>query len=109
MYFLLILFFGSLLGIIFMIGKKLFLLKNEQESQKKEIIFKTSYLEEWKHLIVQNIKKHGYLGLVATIRFYVQSTNLLKNKYYSTEIIIESTIIMNGVISSKMQFRNLNR
>src|ERR1035437_9542648 len=80
MYFLLTLFFVSLFGIILMIGRKLVLLQNGVVFQK-ETILKTPSLEEWKHLTITSVKKHGYTGLVATIRFYIRSTNFLKNKY----------------------------
>jgi hypothetical protein len=73
-----------------MIGRKLFLLKNGQVLQKEETISKVPYLEEWKHLTVKNMKKHGYLGLVATIRFYVRSSNFLKNKYQEVKIKIKN-------------------
>lgn len=86
MYFLLILFFGSLLGITFMIGRKLVMLSNGQASHHGETFFKTEHLEEWKNLTVQNVKKHGYTGLVMTIRYYVKTTNLLKNKYEEIKI-----------------------
>jgi hypothetical protein len=73
-----------------MIGRKLVLLKNGQILRKEETILKVSYLEEWKHLTIKNIKKHGYAGLVATVRFYVRSSNLLKNKYQEAKIKIKN-------------------
>lgn len=85
MYFLLTLFFASLIGIIFMIGRKLILLKNGQILIREENPLKNSY-EEWKNLAIKNVKKHGYTGLVATIRFYIRGTNLLKNKYQEVKI-----------------------
>jgi len=81
MYFLLILFFGSLAGITFMIGRKLIMLSNGQASHNSETFFQTEHLEKLKHLTIKNVKKHGYTGLVVTIRFYIRSMNLLKNKY----------------------------
>jgi len=81
MYFLLILFFGSLFGITFMIGKKLLMLQNGEVLNREEVFLKTPYLEEWKQVTIKNIKKHSHTVLVTTIRFYVRSTNLLKNKY----------------------------
>ena len=63
MYFLLILFFGSLLGITFMIGRKLLLLQNGQMTYKDsaETFLKAQYLEELKHVAIKNIKKQDYL------------------------------------------------
>lgn len=90
MYILLILFFGSLFGISFMIGRKLLMLQNGQVFDRYETFLKAPYLEELKHKTVKNIKKHGYKGLVATIRFYIRSTNLIKNKYEETKIKIKN-------------------
>jgi len=90
MYFLLILFFTSLFGIIFMIGRKLVILQNGQAFHREEILFKAPFFEEWKHLTIKNIRKHGYIGLVATIRFYVRSSDFLKNKYQETKIKIKN-------------------
>jgi hypothetical protein len=90
MNFLLILFFGSLLGITFMIGRKLVMLQNGQVLHREELVFKTPYLEEWKHLTIKNVKKHGYNGLVTTIRFYVRSINILKNKYHGAKSLVNN-------------------
>ena len=86
--FILILFFGSLMGIIFMIGRKLVLLKNGRVSPSAEITFEIPYLKEAKHLTLKNIKKHGYSGLVGTIRLYVKSSNFVKNKYREVKVKI---------------------
>jgi len=80
MYFLLILFFGSLFGIIFMVGRKLIVLQNGKLVHH-EAILKDSYLEEWKDSLIKNSKRYGYLGLVASVRFYVYSASFLKRKY----------------------------
>jgi len=89
MYFLLILFFGSLFGIVFMIGKKLPILQNIETLYKDET-FDGSYLEEWKYFFVQSVKKYSYLGLVATVRFYVHSALFLKRKYQEAKDKIEA-------------------
>ena len=90
MYILLILFFVSLIGITFMIGRKFLMLQNGQILNREEIIFGAPLIEEWKILTIKNIKKHGYIGLVATIRFYVRSTNTLKNKYQEVKVKVKN-------------------
>ncbi|OGI79494.1 hypothetical protein A3F19_02135 [Candidatus Nomurabacteria bacterium RIFCSPHIGHO2_12_FULL_37_29] len=87
---LLILFFTSFFGIIIMIGRKLVLLQNGQTLERKEISFKIPHLEKIKHLTVKNMKKYGHMSLVTTLRFYVRSMNLLKNKYEETKIKIKN-------------------
>lgn len=80
MYLLLILFFASLIGIVLMVGKKLALLKSGHIEERSGTPFGAQYLEELKQTTLRNIKKHGYAGLVATIRLYVQSSNFTKAK-----------------------------
>lgn len=86
MYFLLILFFVSLFGIAFMVERKLILLKNGQIPQREEAVLRIPQFEEWKYLAVKNTKRYSYKALVVTIRFYVRSTNFLKNKYQEIKI-----------------------
>src|SRR3989344_4107706 len=71
MYYLLILFFislieeGSASGII-------------EENRQFEI---HPYVREIKHITIKNIKKYGHVSLVETLRLYIKSSNFLKNKY----------------------------
>ena len=88
MYFLLILFFVSFFGIIIMIGRKLVLLRNGQVLAREEILFGIPHIEKVKDLFIKNLKKYGHISLVMTIRSYVRSTNLLKNKYGEIKIKI---------------------
>ncbi len=81
MYFLLILFFSSLFGITFMIGRKLIMLPNLQISNKEDIVFKTHYIEELKYITIKSIKKHSYNILVSVIRLYIRSLDFTKRKY----------------------------
>jgi hypothetical protein len=85
MYFLLILFFGSLFGITFMIGRKLMVLQEGVVVHHNENLLKDSY-EEWKRSVAKNFKKYSYLGLVATIRFYIHSLNFAKKQYEVVKI-----------------------
>ena len=80
-YFVLILFFASLISIIFMIGKKLVLIKNGKHEVQEGVSFEIPYLEETKGLLFRNIKRYEHLSLVAMVRSYVQLTNFLKNKH----------------------------
>lgn len=83
MYFLLILFFGSLIGITFMVGRKFLLIQSGQivNINKDEVFSETKYLEDLKQATIKNTKRHGYTLLVITIRTYFRTANLLKNKY----------------------------
>ena len=101
MYFLLILFFGSLLSITFMIGRKLALVQSgqipsETYPENRDSFLKAQYFEELKHSAIQIIKKQGYNGLVATIRFYFRLKNFLKKKYKDLKIKIENIRLKNS-------------
>lgn len=87
-YFILILFFLSLFSIVFMIGRKLAVIKHEQGITEKEIVLEIPYLKNIKHLTFKNIKKHGYTLAVITVRYYVRGTNFLKNKYEKMKVRI---------------------
>lgn len=80
-YFILILFFVSLTSILFMIGRKLFLLKNGQREVQEEFSFEVPYLKEARVLIIKIIKKYEHLSLVVILRFYVRATNFIKYTY----------------------------
>lgn len=99
----LILFFASLFSIIFMIGRKLTFLKPEEVQNQTEILFELPYLKEVRHLTIKNVKKHGYTLLVITVRFYVQGTNFLKNKYQEIKIKMQNMIKENKINGEKKE------
>ncbi len=89
-YFLLILFFGSFLGIIFMIGKKLSLVRGGQILEKEEALFEFPHWDNIREIVIKNTKKYGHAGLVEAIRFYVKITNFLKEKYAKMKIKLKN-------------------
>ncbi len=92
MIFILILFFGSLFSIGYMIGRKLVMLQNGQIhiASFDETSSKTPYLEGLKHVTVKKLKVAGHKSLVETIRFYMKSSHLLKNKYQDVKMKVKS-------------------
>ena len=74
-------------------GRKLISLKNHENEQiisREETLFELPYLKEVKHLTITNVKKHGYVLLVETVRFYVRGINILQNKYEEIKIKIKN-------------------
>jgi hypothetical protein len=69
-----------------MIGRKLVLLKNGNIVTVEENSFEFPDLKELKHLTLRNMKKYGRVGLIVTLRFYIRSTNLLKNQYEEMKV-----------------------
>jgi len=64
-----------------MIGKRWAVLEHEHILNQEEVLFELPYLTEIKHATIKNVRKHSYTFLVTVIRFYVLSTNSVKNKY----------------------------
>ena len=95
---LLILFFGSLASIIYMIWKKLRLLQNGQALPIQEVSFEVPHLDKVKHLTIANIKKYEHMALEAVIRFYVKSSNFLKDNYREIK----------GKIKARMNRKSVN-
>ena len=90
MYILLTLFFISLISIIFMIGRRLVLLRAGHTMIAEGIVFEIPHLKKIKHITVTNFKKYGHKSVVETLRFYIRGTNLLKNKYQEIKIKINT-------------------
>ena len=87
MYFLLFLFFGSLFGIAFMIGRKL-VFQTSNEETKEELLLEIPYLDEWKDLGEKSAKKIAYNMIVSGIRIHVKSLNFIKERYNELKRII---------------------
>ena len=89
MYFLLILFFASLIGIVMMIGRKLSLVKNGHITEGYHPHPFMPDLHRIKYLSVKSLKSFVYLVLFVAIRSYFRLSNFLKNKYDETKIKIK--------------------
>ncbi|MBI3888444.1 hypothetical protein HY311_01475 [Candidatus Nomurabacteria bacterium] len=86
-----------------MIERKLLMLQNGKlPYDGKDSFLETPY-EEWKELAIRNVKKHGYTGLVAMIRYYVISANYLKNKYEQAKTKVKSLSKKNLSVEEKIE------
>ena len=83
----LILFFLSLLGIIFMVGRKLTLVQSGSVGQTEHPHLFTPDVQKIKEVVSKNTRKHSYTILVTLIRSYVQLGNFLKSVYEKIKII----------------------
>ena len=81
MYILLILFFLSMSGLVFMIGRKLMLIRNGTIIHREHFRVFIPDIQTIKYAIYKNTKKGGYVLLVLTVRFYVKSGSFLKYGY----------------------------
>ena len=86
MYFLLILFFGSLFGITFIIGRRLAKIQSGHVfTYREKSLEEVDHLEVLKNITIQSIRYLSYKGLVETIRLYVKTANFLKKHYQNIE------------------------
>ena len=87
---LLILFFLSLIGISFMIRRKLVLIRGGNIVHEESIHRLIPDFQTIKYTIQKKTKQGGYVATVTIIRIYVQSGNLLKNAYDKTKTKIRN-------------------
>lgn len=80
MYLLLTSFFLSLVGITFMVGRKLVLLKNGNITEAEEGI-ELLNIKELKQNVFKSIKKYEHIVLVAVVRFYIKTVGVIKIVY----------------------------
>lgn len=85
-----IIFFISLAGIIVMIGRKLVMLRNGQIKVDEDIEISIPDLDELKDVSMKSAKKYGYLFIFEIIKFYVKSSNLLKNVYKEVKVKVKN-------------------
>ncbi|MFZ2205180.1 MAG: hypothetical protein WAV23_01150 [Minisyncoccia bacterium] len=76
----LILFFVSLAGIALMIGRKLIIPKDELVEPLNDFFFEIPDSKDVRIIAVKNLKRYGFIALVITIRLYVRTLNLIKDK-----------------------------
>ncbi len=88
-------FFVSLLSIVFMIWRKLSLVKSGEYELHEEVTFEIPYLDEIKNITVESVKKYEHKSLVFIVKSYIQSTNFLKNKYQELKIKVQNIHVKN--------------
>ncbi len=103
MYVILILFFASLSGIVWMLGRKLELFADEAGFHSEEVLFEVPFLKEVKNITVTGIKKHGYSGLVGTIRLYMRSSNFVKDRYEKAKVSIKNKTNKQGHLMERQE------
>ncbi len=89
---LLILFSLSLFSIIFMLGRKLRLIRNGQVVEVEHSHIFVPDLQKIKLLSLEKIKRYEHQVLVAIVRFSIQSSNFLKSNYQIAKIRIKDII-----------------
>lgn len=80
MYFPLILFFISLIGITLMIGRKLVLVRNGQAVKIQYSHPFVPDIQKIKQLTFRGLKRTGYVVVFVSLRFFIKSSNFIKTK-----------------------------
>jgi len=91
MYNLFILFFGSLIGIAFMIGRKLIMVRNGRVENTNEVTSGAPILEELKQTVLKRARVLSHVLLVETIRLYVRTGKLLGDVYQELKTRIKNS------------------
>ena len=79
MYIPLILFFLSFAGIIIMLSRELVLIRNGKVAHTEHSHPFVAELQTIRELTLQSGKKLGYLAVFMTLKFFIKSSNSLKN------------------------------
>lgn len=91
----LILFFVSLVGIVFMIWRKM--KKSEEVLIEEEILnddlSEIPYMDEIKYVTVKKMKEYGYVVLLSSIRMSMKSSHIVKKASKEVAQIVKKTIL----------------
>ena len=90
MYFFFILFFVSLIGIAFLISKKLYTIEQGQIAPGQALRLEAPNFEEIRVRVWKLTKQLGYFLLVETVRAYVKSLEFAKKKLTAIELKLAS-------------------
>ncbi len=98
MNFLLILFFVSLAGIIFMIWRKIVRKEEivDEEDAPNDAILDIPYVDEIKYMTVKKMKEYGYIVLLSSIRMSMKSTHVVKKASKEIAEVVKNTILKGG-------------
>jgi len=89
MYIIIILFLVSLIGIVIMLGRKLVLVRNGLAESGEHFHPFVPDLIKIKYLTQKSVKRYGYLVLVATLRWHIRFSNLLKYQYQKIKTVLK--------------------
>ena len=96
----LILFFLSLIGIIFMIAKKLLVLDKIQEKSNELPLFETPNLREIKQTAISSARFLGHKTLLLILRIYIISANFLKQRKNHLFEKVKKVLHKRGVVKT---------
>ena len=109
MYVLLSLFFVSLIGIMFMIGRKHILIQNGYAFEEKDFAPDREYFEDLKSKTSKKLSKISFVLLVIMVRFYVKFSDVIKSGYRWSLEKIRNVVVKksdDGAIKIKVQKEN---
>ena len=93
--YLLIIFFISLLGTVFMIGRKMVLLKRGH-AEVGEPLFELPPVHKVRNILLEKTRALGYALLVIIIRIYVRALNLILYIYGHAKKAVQKFLEKNG-------------
>jgi hypothetical protein len=73
-----------------MVWRKLSLIKSGKIEMTEGASFEIPYLKEARYITIHNIKKYEHMALVVIVKFYLQFSTSLKDKYQVLKIKIKN-------------------
>lgn len=97
MNFLLILFFVSLAGLIFMIWRRIAKKEEmvDEEISHDDAILEIPYMDEIKYMTVKKMKEYGYVVLLSSIRLSMKSSHVVKKASKEVAKIVKNSLLKN--------------
>ena|SRR3989338_2992591 len=93
MYLNLILFFIALVGITFILSRKLAIIKKGEIRQPEYAHPFVPDIKKAREILKRKTKKYGYAALFVTLRFYIQASSFLKKKSLELAQKIEKRLL----------------
>lgn len=104
------LFFLSLGGIVFMVGRKLLAFNDIQnQSAEERVMIGVPGLEEIRSITTKRIKRYGYVALVITLRTYIRSSKFLEKKGREITRVIRRNLSRGGEIDDKFEQQEVSK
>lgn len=99
-YFILSLFFISIAGLVLMIGRKLYLVRNGEVGGGKHFHFFVFDLIRVRQLAKNGVRRYGYIMLVFILRSNVKISNMVKLQFEKAVLNIENMLTRKSRSSS---------
>lgn len=78
-------------------------MENSEEMYINKLLFEIPYIKELTGTAKNNFKKYGKIGLIESVRFYVKSTNFVRNNYTDLKTKLKNRITQKHVSGERKE------